>query len=355
MKCTVITGTLILFALLLFGFAGVGCANELNKSATTSEFKVALLDYGPIGDHGWTFEGHASAAKMAQKLPYVNLSERENAAGPNASQIMREYANNGYNLIFCHSSDFENALNETALEYPDVQFMIWNVKDKLPSNVGSYYVRPYEAQYLLGVVAGSMTKTDKIAFVAPVPEHEIVICVDAFAKGVFSTNPKAKVYVEWIGCWYDPKREKEIAQSLINRGCDVITHITDSDIIGEAAEETGTYFISFSSNMARFFPHVFLTGMVWNFEPVMIDIVESVHNETCQSHSKRDWLYGLAEDAVALAPFSDLVPNNVRTLVQAKQEEIIKGELVVFPGMSDEDLRKIHYLEANMVGELPES
>jgi basic membrane protein A and related proteins len=239
------------------------------------------------------------------------------------------------------------------MEYPDVQFMIWNVKDKLPSNVRSYYVRPYEAQYLLGVVAGSMTKTDKIAIVGSVPEQEIVIYIDAFAKGVASINPKAKVYVEWIGSWYDLKREREIAQSLVNMGCDVITHGTDSDIVGEVAEETGTYFISFSSDTARFFPHVFLTGMAWNFEPVMIDIVESVNNGTWAAHTQQDWLYGLAEGAVELAPFSDLVPSNVRTLVQAKQEEIMKGELVVFPGMSDQDLRKMHYLEPNVVGEMP--
>jgi basic membrane lipoprotein Med (substrate-binding protein (PBP1-ABC) superfamily) len=183
----------------------------------------------------------------------------------------------------------------------------------------------------------------------------MVIDIDAFARGVASTNPKAKVYVGWIGSWYDPEKEKQIALSLINKGCDVITHTSDSDVVGEAAEETGTYFLSYGSNMARFFPHVFLTGVVYNFEPAMMDIVESVHNGTWYSLSKQIRYYGLAEGGAQMAPFSDLVPDNVKALVREKQEEIVKGELAVFPGMSDEELWKTYYFEPNVVGELPKS
>jgi basic membrane lipoprotein Med (substrate-binding protein (PBP1-ABC) superfamily) len=98
---------------------------------------VALLDYGPIGDHGWTYEAHVGAEKMAEQLVYVNLSERENAAGPDASQIMREYAENGYKVIFCHGGEFEDAIKEVALEYPDTIFMWGGGREKLAPNVGT--------------------------------------------------------------------------------------------------------------------------------------------------------------------------------------------------------------------------
>lgn len=207
----------------------------------------------------------------------------------------------------------------------------------------------------MGIVAGSMTKTDKIAFVAPVLDPEVVKAVDAFAKGAAFANPQAKIYVEWVGSWYDPAKEKQLALSLIASGCDVITHGTDSDATGEAAEETGTYFLSCGSNMARFFPHVFLTGAIWNWVLVMTDIVESLHTGTWASHPGQDWRYGMAEGAVALAPFSDLVPSDVRALVEERQKAITQGGLEIFPGMSDEDLKKIDYLEPNVVGELPKS
>ena len=355
MKCTVITWTLILFALHLFSTAGVGSANELNKSATTSELKVALLDYGPIGDHGWTFEGHAGAAKMAQKLPYVNLSERENAAGPYASQIMREYAENGTELIFCHSGSFGEAIQDVAPKYPNVTFMWCGGSVKLAPNVGTYYERFYQAAYLTGIVAGSMTKTNKIAAVEPIADPQVVMATNAFARGMASVNPHARLYVLWVGSWYDPPKEKQLALGLIEDGCDVITHGSDSDATGEAAEETGTYFISCGSNTARFFPHVFLTGAIWNWEPIMTDIVEDVRNGTWAAHPGQDWWYGMAEGAVELAPFSDLVPAGCIRLVEEKQKAIRRGELEIFPGMSDQDLLKMHYLETNVVGELPES
>jgi basic membrane protein A len=357
MKGILWAGVLIPSLLFLVSFAGAGSAVDgvfINNSSE-SELKVALLDFGPIGDHGWTYEGHVGGAETAKKLPYINLSERENVAGSNASQIMREYANNGYELIFCHSASFRDALQEVAPKYPDVVFMWCGGTEKLAPNVGTYYVRIYQAEYLMGIVAGSMTKTDKIAFVAPVLDPEVVKAVDAFAKGAAFANPRAKIDVEWVGSWYDPAKEKQLALSLIASGCDVITHGTDSDATGEAAEEMGTYFLSCGSNMARFFPHVFLTGAVWNWEPLMTDIAESVHNGTWASHPGQDWRYGLAEGAVELAPFSDLVPRDVRMLVEEKQKAIAKGELEIFPGMSDEELKTMHYLEPNVVGELPKS
>jgi basic membrane protein A and related proteins len=143
-----------------------------------------------------------------------------------------------------------------------------------------------------------------------------------------------------------------VALSLISDGCDIITHTTDSDSVGNAAEETGAYYLSFGSDTARFFPHVFLTGMVWNWEPIMIDIVEVVHNGTWASHPEHEWWYGLSKGAVRLAPFSDLVRSDVRELVEAKQRAITQGEVTIFSDISDEDLQTIYHLEPNVVRKL---
>jgi basic membrane protein A and related proteins len=348
-------GTIVLLAVFLVCFAGASSSDGLDKSNATSELKVALLDAGPIGDHGYTYEGHMSAVKMAKKLPYVNLSERENAAGPNASQIMREYADNGYKVIFCHGEEFKSAVKEVALGHPETIFLLQTDVDteNFTSNVGAYVVEPHEGLYLMGLVAGNMTKTDKIGFINAAPGFETMGYADAFARGVASVNPEAKVYMDWTGSWYDPDKEKQAALSLIDEGCDVITHATDSDAVGDAAEETGTYYLSFGSDTARFFPHVFLTGMVWNWEPVMTDIVESVHSGAWASRPTHKWIYGMAEVGAELAPLSKLVPGDVRALVEARQREIIQGDLAVFPGMSHEEMEKIDYLEPNIVGETP--
>jgi basic membrane protein A len=348
---------IVLLVMCLLGMTGASSVDDINKSIGTYELKVALLDAGPIGDHGYTYESHVDAVKMAKKLAYVNLSERENAAGPNASRIMREYAENRYRVIFCHGEEFEDSLKEVAPDFPETFFLLGdNVYAKwLPVNAGSYYVEINEVLYLMGMVAGKMTKTDKIAFINSVPQAETAIYADAFARGVAYVNPKARVYMSWIGSWHDPDKEKQAALSLINDGCDIITHTTDSDSVGNAAEETGAYYLSFGSDTTRFFLHVFLTGMVWNWEPIMIDIVEVVHNGTWASHPRHEWWYGLAKGAVKLATFSDLVPSDVRKLVETKQRAIVQGEVTIFPDISDEDLQTMYYLEPNVVGELPVS
>jgi basic membrane protein A and related proteins len=350
-----ISCTVILCALLLAVLAGAEGVAGANNSSGESELNVTLLDFGPVGDHGWTYEAHMGASEMAHKLSFVNLSERENAAGPDASQILREYANNGAKLIFCHSYNFIDAIKEVAPEYPDVVFMWGGGTEKLAPNAGVYYERIYEAQYLAGIVAGNMTKTEKIAFVAALPTSQVIIGINAFAKGVASTNPRAKVYVEWIGDWYDPGKERAVALSLISKGCDVITHWSDSDATGQTADEMGIYFISFGSDVGRFSPRVYLTGAVWNWQPIMTDIAESVHNGTWDSHPGQEWWYGLAEGGVKLAPFGEKVPEDVRSLVVEKQKDIVQKRLTIFPGMSDAELKEMYYLESNVVGELPKS
>jgi len=336
-----VAGVLLLSALAIY-------AKEEPKEV---QLKVAILHFGPIGDYGWTYEAHLGAEKMAEALPYVKLSERENASGPDSPQIMREYADAGYEVIFCHGWDL--GIEEVALDYPDVIFMWGGGVEKKAPNTGIYYGRMYEASFLAGIVAGAMTETNKIGYAAALPIPGVVRGIDAFAKGVASVNPEAKVYVEWIGEWYDPPKEKEVTLSLIDRECDIITHRSDSYAPAEAAEERGVYFISHYSDMRRFAPHVFLTGVVWNWAPIMTDIVKAVREGTWDEYPEQDWWYGLAEGGVKLASFSDLVPENVREMVEEKKQAIIEGKFKVFSGISDKELREIYYFESNVVGELP--
>ncbi|RJS72675.1 BMP family ABC transporter substrate-binding protein [Methanophagales archaeon] len=346
-KATKIVVTLILVAVLL------AVVSSFLWEEREHELKVAVLHIGPIGDSGWTYEGHLGAQAMAEELPFVELSEREEACGPDAPQIMREYAEAGYKVIFCHSYNFGEYIQQVAPNYPDVIFMWGAGVEKKAPNTGIYFARMYEGEFLAGMVAGAMTKTNRIGYAAALPTSEVVRTIDAFAKGVASVNPDAKVYVEWIGEWYNPKKEKETALSLIDRGCDIITHHSDSYAPAQAAEESGVYYISFNSDMRRFAPHAFLTGVVWNWAPIMTDVVKAVREGTWDEYPGQDWWYGLAEGGVELAPFSDLVPEDVREMVEEKKQVIIEGEFEVFPGMTDEELREIYYFEPNVVGELP--
>jgi basic membrane protein A len=221
--------------------------------------------------------------------------------------------------------------------------------EKLAPNAGTYFGRIYEVRYLTGIVAGAMTKSGKIGYTAAIPTSEVVRGIDAFARGVSEVNPEAKVYTKWVGDWYDPPEERAATQSLIDGGCDVITHHTDSFAPAEVAEERGVLFIGFGSDSRKIAPNVTLTGALWNWAPVMIDIAEEVHDGTWDEHPGQDRWYGLEEDGVKLAPLSDKIPDDVKSLVEEKKAAIIEGKFEVFPGMSNEALRKIDQFEPNVV------
>jgi len=259
-----VVAILMAMALLLPVLAGY--AKEESREI---RLKVAVLHLGLIGDYGWTYEGHLGAQGIAKAFPYVKLSEKEKACGPDTPKIMREYAKEGYKIIFCHSWDFGEYIEKVAPEYPNVIFMWGSGVGKKAPNIGTYFARLYEGEFLVGIVAGAMTKTNKIGYAAPIPTSEVMREINAFARGVGSVNSEAKVYVEWLGKWYDPPKEKELALSLIDKGYDVITSYCDSYTPAEAAEEKGVYYISTNSDLRRFAPHVYLTGVVLNWAPLL--------------------------------------------------------------------------------------
>lgn len=311
--------------------------------------KVAVLHVGPISDHGWTYEGHQGAVAMATALPDVALSEKEMAVGPWAPQIMSDYARSGYRVIFCHSFDCGPYLKQVALRHPEVKFMWGGGVEPLVPNVGTYFARDHETQYLAGMVAGLMTRTDRIGYAAALPIEEVVRGINAFARGVAAVNGKARVMVAWTDTWYDPPRERASALDLMARGCDLITHHTDSSAPAEAAEEKGAYFIGFGSDTRRYAPRAFLTSSLWNWAPVMTDIVRAAQDGSWDMQPNHDWWYGMAQGSVDLAPYGDAVPEDVRARVESAKRRILDGSLQVFPGLDDRQLRAMNHFEPNVV------
>jgi basic membrane lipoprotein Med (substrate-binding protein (PBP1-ABC) superfamily) len=339
---------------LVVGSGMYEAAPAARKAEKPGALKVAMLYLGPISDHGWTYEGHEGALAMARAIPDVALIERQMAVGPWAPKIMSDLADAGYRVIFCHTFDCGPYLEDVAARHPGVIFMWGGGVDANAPNIGTYFARMYQAQYLAGMVAGSMTRTDKIGYAAALPTEEVVREIDAFARGVAAVNGKAKVLVAWTGTWYDPPHERAVALTLVNKGCDVLTHHTDSSAPAEVAEEKGIYFVGFGSDTRKYAPHAFLTSSVWNWAPVMTDIVRAVQDGTWDRQPGHDWWYGLAKGAVDLAPYGDAVPADVRAEVEAAKRAILDGRLVVFPGLDDRQLRAMHSFESNVVGELPQ-
>jgi basic membrane protein A len=237
---------------------------------------------------------------------------------------------------------------------------------KTAPNMGTYFGRMYQARYLSGLVAGKMTKAAVIGYVAAHPIPEVIRGINAFTLGAQASNPKVKVHVVWTNSWYDPPKEREAAESLLDIGADVIAQHQDTPGPQQAAEKRGRYSIGYNSDMRAFAPKAHLTAPIWHWEKIYVEIAKQVRQGTWKS---TELWPGLESGVVDLAPFSDAVPADVRTLVEQKKGDIVAKRWDVFTGpikdqegkvaveagkrMTDPEMLAMSFFVEGVVGSLP--
>ena len=309
--------------LLLVLFIAVPAAFSADK-----EFKVGFIYVAPIGDAGWSY-AHEKGRLAVDAMPGVTTSYVEDVKeGPDSERVMINMARKGYDLIFATSFGYMDPMLKVARQFPKTVFMHCSGFKTAP-NMGNYFGRMYLARYLSGMVAGAMTKSNTLGYVAAFPIPEVIRGINAFALGARAVNPKAQVRVVWTKTWYDPATEKEAAKSLLDVGADVIAQHQDSPGPQEAAQEKGVYSIGYNSDMSSFAPKAHLTAPIWNWAPFYKKVVEQVRQGTWKPAST--W-YGMKEGIVELAPFGPMVPQKVRDMVEARKKEIVAGQDDIFTG-----------------------
>lgn len=312
--------------------AGCGQKTETPKPGGTQEEKIkaAFIYVGPIGDAGWTWAHDQGRLYLAEKLPWVDASTYvENVPeGADAERVLTELAEKGNKVIFATSFGYMDYVIKVAEKYPDVVFLHCSGY-KTADNVATYFGAMEEPRYLSGMVAGMMTEKNLLGYVAAHPIPEVVRGINAFALGARAVNPDVQVRVVWTNTWYDPAAEKQAALSLLDAGCDVIAQHQDTPGPQQAAQERGAYAIGYNSDMRQFAPEASLTSPVWNWGPYYVKTLEAVKAGTW----KTEEFYGDMKDGVvALGPYNDKVPQEVRDAVEKKKQEIIDGTFYVFQG-----------------------
>lgn len=349
-----------------------GCTKkkeEETKAApeqTGKDIKAAFIYVGPVGDGGWTFAHDLGRQAMA-KLPYVkDVTFIESVPeGAESTRIITSLAQKGYNLIFTTSFGYMDPTLEVASKFPEVVFMHCSGY-KTADNMGTYFGRIYQPRYLSGMVAGKMTKSNIIGYVAAFPIPEVVRGINAFTLGVRSVNPDAVVKVVWTQTWFDPAKERDAAESLLDVKADVITMHQDTPAPLQAAEKRGAFAIGYNSDMATQVPGAWLTAPTWNWGTLYTQVAEQVHNGTWKS--EQIW-YGLDHNLIDLAPMSNLVPADVQALVNAKKAEIAAGKDEIFTGpikdnegkvvveagkaLTDADKLSMNFLVEGVQGSIP--
>jgi basic membrane protein A len=299
------------------------------KKEEAKKFKAGFVYVSPVGDAGYSY-AHDLGRKAVENLGWVETSYVESVAeGADSERVIRNMARKGFDVIFTTSFGYMDPTLKVAKEFPEVKFMHCSGFKKAP-NMNNYFGRIYQARYLTGMVAGDMTKSNIIGYVAAFPIPEVIRGINAFTLGVQAVNPKAEVRVVWTKTWYDPALEKDAAISLLDVGADIIAQHQDSPGPQEAAQERGVYSVGYNSNMAPFAPKAHLTGAIWNWAPLYVETVKEVKDGTWKGNQSLWW--GMEKGIVDLAPYGDMVPEEVRKQVDAKKEEIKNGTFKVFAG-----------------------
>jgi basic membrane protein A len=331
-------------------------------------FKVAFVYIGPPGDLGWTYEHDRGRKMLEEQLgDAVETKYIENVPeGPDAARVIRDYAKQGYDMIFTTSFGYMDPTLEVAQEFPDVLFEHCSGY-KTADNMSTYFGRIYQPRYLSGIVAGEMTEVNKIGYVAAFPIPEVIRGINAFTRGVRSVNPEAEVSVVWTNTWYDPVKEREAAVALLDEGVDIVTQHQDTTEPQKAAQERGALSIGYDSDMRSFVGDTVLTSPIWNWGTYYVDTVQAAINGEWETHQ---FWGGLETDVVQLADYSPKVPEDVQNMVADERERIVDTDWDVFCGpvtdqggnvvvaegecMSDEDMLNMNFFVEGVVGTIPE-
>lgn len=296
------------------------------------DMKVGFVYVTPIGDGGWSY-AHNQGRLEIEKMDGVKTSFVEAVKeGPDSERVILNMARKDYDLIFATSFGYMDPMLKVAKQFPKTTFMHCS-GFKMADNMGTYFGRMYQARYLSGMVAGSMTKSNIMGYVAAFPIPEVIRGINAFTLGAQSVNPDVTVRVVWTKTWYDPATEKEAAKSLLDVGADVIAQHQDSPGPQEAAEEKGVYSVGYNSDMSKFAPKAHLTAPIFNWAPIYTNAVKQLQAGEWKSESI--WS-GLEAGVVDLAPMGAMVPKDVQDKVMAKKKAIIGGEKVFVGPIKDQ-------------------
>ena len=271
--------------------------------AATKKLKVAFALLWTIDDQGWTTAHYHGIEYLKAKLgDQIEISYTEKVLAADAERVFRNYAQQGYDIIFGTTFEHMDPMLNVAKDYPDIVFEHCS-GFKTAANMGNYFGRMYQARYLSGMVAGAMTKSNIIGYAAAFPIPEVIRGINAFTLGVQSVNPQAEVRVVWTQTWFDPGIERDAADSLLDVGADVLAMHQDAPATLQAAEARGAFVIGYNSDMREFAPNAFLTAPVWNWGPLYAKIAREVKDGTWKSESI--W-WGMKEELVQLAPADDV-------------------------------------------------
>src|SRR6056300_1557616 len=306
-------------------------AFALGTAAIAADIKVGFVYVGPVGDGGWTYEHDQGRKAVVEAFGdrVETIYQESVPEGADSERVMTQMALQGADLIFTTSFGYMDPTINVAKKFPKVKFE-HATGYKRADNVSTYSARFYEGRAVQGTLAGRVTKTNKVGYIASVPIPEVVRGINSAFIHARKVNPNVEFKIVWIFEWLNPAKEADAAKALIEQGCDVVLQHTDSTAPHAAAKEAGgVYTFGQAADMAEYGPMPRISSIIDNWAPYYIARVQAALDGTWSSVNTWD---GISTGMVGIGEISDAVPADAKAEAEAMRDAIAAGEYHPFTG-----------------------
>jgi len=337
------------------------CATEL----MANQVKAAFVYVGPANPVGWSHAHELGRQAIERRFgDQVSTHFVEFVPEGRASRKVLQQLADDYDIVFATSLGYMIPSQSIARQNPEVKFE-HATGNRRADNLANYATRAYQPRYLAGLIAGHMSRSGKIGYVAAHAVPEVIRGINAFTLGVKAANPAAEVEVRWTKAWYAPELAAQLAHELLDNGADILTHHTDSPAVAKVAEQRQAYVIGYHSDMSDFAPTAHLASVIHDWEPYYVKRIQALLDNRWQASS--EWT-GMKDATSKLVNISPNVPDAIRLQIEQAQQQIISGDKPVFSGpivnhrgrtrvkpgeqLSDDDLDRMNWYVDGVKGAL---
>jgi basic membrane protein A and related proteins len=294
--------------------------------AAAETLKVAMVMPGNISDKSWNQTGYEGLMRLKNELGF-EVAYSEKVAQPDQAEALADYARRGYNVVIGHGGEFQEAAFHVARKYPDTLFVI-NNGTRTAKNVALVSIDLPQAGYLVGYIAGKMTKSGKVGFICAQKLKQYVDLGLSYEKGFKAARPDGSAFTAWTNDWDDIAKGKEAALNQINQGADVIFPTMDNATIGslQAVKEKGVYAIGMYYDAISDWPDIILNSAIVDWTQAMVELFAPVKQGKKLEGKK--YLFDLNHPKVLnVGTYHPSVPEAVKAQVAELREKIKSGQV----------------------------
>nr|WP_031255359.1 BMP family protein [Curvibacter lanceolatus] len=292
-----------------------------------AKIKVAAIYTVPF-EQQWVSRIH-KALKAAEARGEIEYKASENVANADYERVMREYIAGGNQLIVGEVFGVEAAARKVAKDSPKTSFLLGSSGKPQAPNFSVFDNFIQEPAYLSGMVAGGMTKSNKIGMVGGFPIPEVNRLMNAFMAGAKEVNPKVEFSVSFINSWFDPPKAKEATFAMIDQGADVL--YAERFGVSDAAKEKGKLAIGNVINTQDKYPDTVVASALWNMEPSIDRALKLVKEGkfSAEDYGPYSMMKHKGSELAPLGTFEKKVPADIVSKVKAREAEILAGKFTV--------------------------